>query len=86
MELFGCFFGACFSLFKGCLCRTAALGFIEGWFVAYSRFLSGLYKVSSGDQSMRRVGNLKYIYVCMYVSMYVCTYCNSGDRHSQQLL
>ena len=37
--------------------------------MAYSRFLSGLYKVSSGHQSMRRVGNLKY--VCMYVCMYV---------------
>ena len=40
--------------------------------MAYSRFLSGLYKVSSGDQSMRRVGNLKYI--CMYVCIYVCMY------------
>ena len=67
------FFGASFSLFSGCLCRTAALGFIEGWFVAYSRLLSGLYKVSSGNQSMRRVGNLKYLcmHVCLSVRMYV---------------
>ena len=37
------------------VCRTVTLGFIEGWFVAYSRLLSGLYRLSSGDQRMRRV-------------------------------
>ena len=35
--------------------RMVGLGFTEGWFVAYSRLLSGSERVSSGDQRMRRV-------------------------------
>ena len=50
---FWCFFQFVLGMFT--VCRTVTLGFIEGWFVAYSRLLSGLYRLSSGDQRMRRV-------------------------------
>ena len=60
----------------GRLKRIRKTSLIEGWFVACSRWLSGLYRVSSRDQRTRRVkeqtggpdqGNLKLFVPQFYI-------------------
>jgi len=64
------------DVMDGRLKRIRKTSLIEGWFVACSRWLSGLYRVSSRDQRTRRVkeqtggpdqGNLKLFVPQFYI-------------------